>query len=55
VHPRNICNRGSRGVGMQLELSHGLRSALTRPVVAEEGANTVIFAAAIRAGINMTG
>lgn len=28
TNPRNICNRGSSGAGVQLELSEGLRSAL---------------------------
>lgn len=28
--PGNICNRGSRGVGVQLEISKGLRDALTK-------------------------
>jgi phage replication-related protein YjqB (UPF0714/DUF867 family) len=26
-HPRNICNRGRSGEGVQLELSEGLRKA----------------------------
>jgi len=25
VHPRNICNRGRRGAGVQLELTSALR------------------------------
>jgi len=25
VHPRNICNRGRRGIGVQLELTSALR------------------------------
>jgi phage replication-related protein YjqB (UPF0714/DUF867 family) len=26
VHPRNICNRGRRGAGVQIELTSALRS-----------------------------
>lgn len=28
IHPRNICNRGARGKGVQLELPEGLRGLL---------------------------
>ena len=34
VHPDNICNRGHRGIGAQLELTPDLRSAETRPAIA---------------------
>lgn len=30
THPNNICNRGRRGIGVQLELSHGLRISQLR-------------------------
>jgi phage replication-related protein YjqB (UPF0714/DUF867 family) len=30
IHPDNICNRGSRGIGAQLELTRDLRGAETR-------------------------
>jgi phage replication-related protein YjqB (UPF0714/DUF867 family) len=34
IHPENICNRGKRGVGAQLELTRDLREAVTRPAMA---------------------
>jgi phage replication-related protein YjqB (UPF0714/DUF867 family) len=34
-HPRNICNRGRSGAGVQLELSEGLRKAGDWPGLAE--------------------
>ena len=33
VHPRNICNRGRRGAGVQLELTSALRVADSNPVL----------------------
>lgn len=33
VHPRNICNRGRRGTGVQLELTSALRRADSNPVL----------------------
>jgi phage replication-related protein YjqB (UPF0714/DUF867 family) len=33
VHPRNICNRGRRGVGVQLELTSALRIEFTPALV----------------------
>lgn len=44
--PINICNRGVRGGGAQLEISKDLRDELTR-----DTENLVAFAAAIRAAI----
>src|SRR5262245_21522323 len=46
VDPRNICNRGRRGAGVQLEITRGLRHALTAqpPRMAD-------FAAAVRGAI----
>ena len=35
VHPRNICNRGRRGVGVQLELTSALRLEDSNPVLVE--------------------
>jgi phage replication-related protein YjqB (UPF0714/DUF867 family) len=35
IHPDNICNRGSRGTGVQLELTRDLRGAETRPAIAQ--------------------
>jgi phage replication-related protein YjqB (UPF0714/DUF867 family) len=33
VHPRNICNRGRRGAGVQLELTSALRLADSNPAL----------------------
>lgn len=35
INPDNICNRGSRGVGAQLELTRDLRGAELRPAIAQ--------------------
>jgi phage replication-related protein YjqB (UPF0714/DUF867 family) len=35
VNPDNICNRGNRGVGAQLELTRDLRGAETREAIAQ--------------------
>ena len=35
IHPNNICNRGKRRIGAQLELTRDLRSAQTRPAIAQ--------------------
>jgi phage replication-related protein YjqB (UPF0714/DUF867 family) len=35
INPDNICNRGSRRVGAQLELTRDLRSAETRPSITQ--------------------
>jgi phage replication-related protein YjqB (UPF0714/DUF867 family) len=46
IDPRNICNRGSRGAGVQLEISRGLRDALTgQPLRMAD------FASAVRSAI----
>jgi phage replication-related protein YjqB (UPF0714/DUF867 family) len=42
---KNICNRGRRGKGVQLEITHGLRSSLMAPSLAT-------FALAVRAAID---
>jgi phage replication-related protein YjqB (UPF0714/DUF867 family) len=34
IHPDNICNRGSRGIGVQLELTRDLRGAEARAALA---------------------
>jgi phage replication-related protein YjqB (UPF0714/DUF867 family) len=53
--PRNICNRGRRGMGAQLELSAGLRrqcfAALTAEGRRQPTAALAKFAAAVREGI----
>ena len=35
VHPRNICNRGRRGAGVQLELTSALRLVESNPTLVE--------------------
>ena len=35
VHPRNICNRGRRGAGVQLELTSALRLVASNPAFVE--------------------
>ena len=54
VHPENICNRGRRGCGVQLELSFGLRSSLTEAAATEGMPTIAMFAAAIRDAIEAT-
>ena len=54
VHPKNICNRGRRGCGVQLELSFGLRSSLTEAAATEGMPTIAMFAAAIRDAIEAT-
>lgn len=55
-HPRNLCNLGRSGRGVQLELSRGLRSSLfvdhnsTGPLVATP--RLALFAQAVRSGIS---
>lgn len=51
VHPANICNRGRRGRGVQLELSRGLRCFLVRSARTESRANLTHFAEAVRGAI----
>lgn len=51
AHPRNICNRGKRGRGVQLEISCGLRSALMSAPVPEGVPNLAAFVAAVRDAI----
>jgi phage replication-related protein YjqB (UPF0714/DUF867 family) len=46
ARPDNICNRGTRGEGVQLELPRSLRDKLT-----EDAAEMAKFAEAIRAAI----
>ena len=54
VHPKNICNRGRRGCGVQLELSYGLRSSLAEAAATEGMPTIATFAAAIRDAIEAT-
>lgn len=48
-HPANICNRGSRGAGVQLELPRALRNRLASDAMLESA-----FAAAVRETIEAT-
>ena len=47
VHPLNICNRGSRGMGVQLELTRSLRDKLMATRSAGTGGLFAGFAAAL--------
>jgi phage replication-related protein YjqB (UPF0714/DUF867 family) len=55
----NICNRGCRGVGVQLELSAGLRRTFFDSLTAEGRENPTdeleTFAAAVREGLHAAG
>ena len=57
--PRNICNRGRRGMGVQLELSRGLRSAFFFSLTADGRKHKTRafyrFVAAIRQGLRKCG
>ena len=48
--PRNICNRGARGVGVQLEITRGLRNAQRKDTAA-----LMHFANAVRAALGKNG
>jgi phage replication-related protein YjqB (UPF0714/DUF867 family) len=52
IHSKNICNRGRRGQGVQLEVSYGLRSALIAIVPSEGTLSLATFAAAVRSAID---
>lgn len=54
LHPRNICNRGTRGAGAQLELTYDLRSAEHTPRIAQ-AVRTALDAQRIRQGPRSTG
>jgi phage replication-related protein YjqB (UPF0714/DUF867 family) len=49
MSPRNICNRGRRGQGAQLEISRGLRKELVHPAAPKARLHS--FAAAVRQAI----
>jgi phage replication-related protein YjqB (UPF0714/DUF867 family) len=51
LYRNNICNRGRRGMGVQLELSYGLRSALIK-ATPSKAVTAIAFAEAVRAAIN---
>lgn len=55
-HPRNLCNRGSSGRGVQLELSRGLRSSLfldhNSSGSLQGTPRLALFAQAVRQGIH---
>jgi phage replication-related protein YjqB (UPF0714/DUF867 family) len=53
IHPRNICNRGRRGCGVQLEISWGLRAALMAGAPPQSAPSLGAFAGAVRAAIKM--
>jgi phage replication-related protein YjqB (UPF0714/DUF867 family) len=49
---RNICNRGASGAGAQLEITRGLREALTDRTDPQAPERLAAFAAAVRAAID---
>jgi phage replication-related protein YjqB (UPF0714/DUF867 family) len=49
--PCNICNRGASGAGVQLEITRGLRDALTDGADPEAPGRLAAFAAAVRGAI----
>jgi phage replication-related protein YjqB (UPF0714/DUF867 family) len=49
-HPNNICNRGTRGIGAQLEITRDLRCQQTIPSVAEAVRSAIAVAWAIGCG-----
>jgi phage replication-related protein YjqB (UPF0714/DUF867 family) len=51
LHRNNICNRGRRGMGVQLEISYGLRSALIKATPSEVVPAMAAFAEGVRAAI----
>jgi phage replication-related protein YjqB (UPF0714/DUF867 family) len=58
VHPNlqgtdrdNICNRGRRGCGVQLEISHGLRKALKAAAQPDKAPTSAAFVGAIHAAL----
>jgi phage replication-related protein YjqB (UPF0714/DUF867 family) len=51
IHQRNICNRGRRGRGVQLEMSYGLREALVAARTPEGAQRLGAFVNAVRAAI----
>jgi phage replication-related protein YjqB (UPF0714/DUF867 family) len=51
LHRNNICNRGRRGMGVQLELSYGLRSALMK-ATPSKAVTAMAFAKAVRAAVD---
>jgi phage replication-related protein YjqB (UPF0714/DUF867 family) len=55
LHRNNICNRGRRGMGVQLEISYGLRSALIQATPPEAVPAMAAFSEAVRAAIGAVG
>ena len=52
VNPDNICNRGRRGRGVQLEISKGLRTALLQASLTEGAGTLSHLANAVRCAID---
>jgi phage replication-related protein YjqB (UPF0714/DUF867 family) len=55
VDPGNVCNRGRRGCGVQLEISGGLRAALMADVPPQGPSRLRAFVGAVRGAINELG
>lgn len=52
INSKNICNRGRRTRGVQLEISNGLRSSLMATAPSEGAPTLATFAAAVRTAID---
>jgi len=52
INSKNICNRGRRGRGVQLEITYGLRSDLMATAPSEGAPTLATFAAAVRTAID---
>jgi phage replication-related protein YjqB (UPF0714/DUF867 family) len=52
IHSKNICNRGRRGRGVQLEVTYGLRSSLMAMAPSEGELSLATFAATVRSAID---
>ena len=56
IHPDNICNRGKRGIGAQLELTRDLRGAETRSAIAQAIRSAIkVYSARLSAGARPRG
>jgi phage replication-related protein YjqB (UPF0714/DUF867 family) len=51
ISSKNICNRGRRSAGVQLEITYALRSHLMTPAPSEGARALATFAVAVRTAI----
>jgi phage replication-related protein YjqB (UPF0714/DUF867 family) len=52
INSKNICNRGRRGLGVQLEITYGLRLDLMATAPSEGAPTLATFATAVRTAID---